>query len=258
MKVTYKDPGCKYSAQSIAEFIKQDESRTTSIFHFLPELGKFKGVFCRGTDNRAIVEEIQDTIAELYASKERVIEGKVISYQEQWDHHEKLINDRFSSIFQFDTNGIFDNLVCNITLNPISPRYLKECVFDVFYLNSDGGSLGSALHEITHYLWFHLWNARHNDSYEQYESPSLIWILSEAVVEQILKDAEFNKINPYHKGENAYSCFYNMMIGETPLYDHLDAIYKNNSIDKFMERSYQFMVENEEEIRSQMPNRGLY
>ncbi|MGI6625538.1 MAG: hypothetical protein ACOX57_08985 [Limnochordia bacterium] len=98
----------------------------------------------------------------------------------------------------------------------------------------------------------------HNDSYEQYESPSLIWILSEAVVEQVLNNDDFNKINPYHKGENAYSCFYNMMIDEKPLYDHLDTMYKNNSIDKFMEESYQFMIENEEEIRSQMPNRGSY
>lgn len=203
MKLTYRDPGYEYSARSIAEFIKQDESRTTSIFHFLPELGKFKGVFSRDTDNR-------------------------------------------------------DILVCNITLNPISPRYLQQWAFDVFYLNSDKGSLGSALHEITHYLWFHLWNKKHNDSYEQYESPGLIWILSEAVVEQILKHDDFNKINPYHKGENAYSCFYKMMIGEKQLYDHLDAMYKNNSIDKFMEESYQFIIENEEKIRSQMPNRGSY
>lgn len=258
MKLTYRDPGYEYSARSIAEFIKQDESRTASIFHFLPELSKFKGLFSRDTDNRDIVEEILDTIAVLYKSNEQSIKGKVISYQEHWDQHEKLVNDRFSSIFQYDTKGIFNNLVCNITLNPISPRYLKEGVFDVFYLNSDKGSLGSALHEITHYLWFHLWNKTYNDSYEQYESPSLIWILGEAVVEQILNDEELNKINPYHKGENAYSCFYNMMIDETPLYDHLDAMYKSNSIDEFMEESYRFMAENEEKIRSQMPNRGSY
>ena len=258
MKLTYRDLGYEYSAQSIAEFIKQDESRTTSIFHFLPELGKFKGLFSRDTDNRDIVEEIRDTIAELYKLNEQSIRGKVISYQEHWAKHEKLINDRFSSIFQYDISGIFNNLVCNITLNPISPRYLQECVFDVFYLNSDKGSLGSALHEITHYLWFHLWNKKNNDSYEQYESPSLVWILSEAVVEPILNNEDFNKINPYYKGENAYSCFYNMMIDEKPLYDHLDAMYKSYSIDKFMEESYQFMIENKEEIRSQMPNRGSY
>lgn len=58
MQLTYKDPGYEYSARSIAQFIKQDESRTTSIFHFLPELSKFKGQFDRSTDNRDVVETI--------------------------------------------------------------------------------------------------------------------------------------------------------------------------------------------------------
>lgn len=46
-------------------------------------------------------------------------------------------------------------------------RYLKEQVFNVFYMNSDEGSLGSALQEIVHYLWFYLWNQKYRDSYEQ-------------------------------------------------------------------------------------------
>lgn len=123
----------------------------------------------------------------------------------------------------------------------------------MFYMNSDKGSLGSALHEIAHYLWFYIWNQKYKDSYEQYESPSLIWILSEAVVEQILKDEEFNRINPYHEQGNAYPYFYNMAIKGKPLYDYLDEMFKNNPIDIFMDKSYQFMIENEQEIRSQMP-----
>ncbi|WP_352420668.1 hypothetical protein [Proteiniborus sp.] len=252
MKLIYRDPGYKYSANSISEFIKQDEFWSEPIFHFFPELLKFKGLHNKSTDNKDIVKEISGTVVELYKSREKEIQSKVISYQENWDCHEKLINERFSSIFKFDTNKVFNSLICNITLNPISPRYLRECVFDVFYLNSDEGSLGSALHEIAHYLWFYLWNQKYEGSYEQYESPSLVWVLSEAVVEQILRDEEFDRINPYHKNGNAYPYFYNMIINGRPLYDYLDKIYINNSIEKFMDMSYQFMAENEEEIRSQM------
>jgi hypothetical protein len=252
MKLLYKDPGYKYSAESIAEFIKQGEFWSEPIFYFLPELIKFKGVFGKSNDNKYIVKEISGTVAKLYESREKEIQNKVISYQEHWNCHEKLINESFSSIFEFDTGETFNDLVCNITLNPISPRYLKKNIFDVFYMNSDEGSIGSALHEIAHYLWFHLWNRRYKDSYEQYEAPSLIWILSEAVVEQILSDKEFNRINPYHQSGNAYPYFYNMIVAGRSLYDYLDEIYKNNSIDKFMDKSYKFMIENEEEIRSQM------
>lgn len=252
MKLLYKDPGYKYSVESISEFIKQDEFWSEPIFHFFPELLKFKGSFDKSSDNKDIVKEISGTVFELYRSREKEIQSKVISYQENWNRYERLINERFSSIFQFDTSDIFNDLVCNITLDPISPRYLREHVFDVFYMNSDEGSMGSALHEIVHYLWFYLWNKKYKDSYEQYEAPSLIWILSEAVVEQILSDEEFNKINPYHESGNAYPYFYNMIVTGRLLYDYLNEIYKNNSMDKFMDESYQFIVENEKEIRSQM------
>ncbi|CAK7085940.1 hypothetical protein [Tissierella sp.] len=252
MKLLYKNPGYKYSVESISEFIKQDEFWSEPIFHFFPELLKFKGSFDKSSDNKDIVKEISGTVFELYRSREKEIQSKVISYQENWNRYERLINERFSSIFQFDMSDIFNDLVCNITLNPISPRYLREHVFDVFYMNSDEGSMGSALHEIVHYLWFYLWNKKYKDSYEQYEAPSLIWILSEAVVEQILSDEEFNKINPYHESGNAYPYFYNMIVTGRSLYDYLNEIYKNNSMDKFMDESYQFIVENEKEIRSQM------
>ncbi len=252
MKLIYKDLGYKYSVESISEFIKQDEFWSEPIFHFFPELLKFKGSFNKNSDNKDIGEKISETVGEMYRSREKEIQSKVISYQRNWNCYEKLINERFSSIFQFDTSDVLNNLICNITLNPISPRYLKEHVFDVFYMNSDEGSLGSSLHEIVHYLWFYLWNKKYKDSYEQYESPSLIWILSEAVVEQILNDEELNRINPYHKSGNAYPYFYNMTISGKLLYDYLNEIYKNNSIYEFMDKSYQFMIENEEEIRSQV------
>ena len=252
MKLMYKDPGSKYSAESLSEFIKQDEFWSKPMFHFYPELLKYKGQFDKSDDNKDIVEEILGTVIELYEFRQKEIQRKIILYQEHWNDCEKLINERFSSIFQFDTRNIFNNLVCNITLNPVSPRYLKEQIFDVFYMNSEKGSIGSALHEIVHYLWFHLWNQKYKDSYDQYESPSLIWILSEAVVEQILRDEELNKINPYYQDGNAYPYFYNMVIKGKPLYDYLDEIYKNNSIDGFMDKGYQFIVENEKEITNQM------
>lgn len=252
MKLMYKEPGYKYSAESFSEFIKQDGFWSDSIFHFFPELLKFKGSFGDNMDNNDIVNKIMGTVSELHKYREKEIKDKVISYQKNWGLHERIVNERFSSIFGFDTNKIFNDLVCNITLNPISPRYLELRVFDVFYMNSDMGALGSALHEIAHYLWFYLWNQKYEDTYEQYESPSLIWILSEAVVEPILNDEEFDKINPYHKSGNAYSYFYKMIIRGRSLYDYLNEIYKDSSIDEFMDTSYQLMLENEEEIRSQM------
>ena len=44
-----------------------------------------------------------------------------------------------------------------MSFNPISPRYLDEQAFDVFWLNSERGALGMALHEIIHFVWFRVW-----------------------------------------------------------------------------------------------------
>lgn len=38
-------------------------------------------------------------------------------------------------------------------MNPISPRFLSDGSFEVFYLNSGKGAIGTAIHEIIHFFW---------------------------------------------------------------------------------------------------------
>lgn len=78
------------------------------------------------------------------------------------------------------------------------------------------------------------------------------WILSEAVVEELLNTENLNKINPYHKGQIAYKCFYDMKIDKKPLYDYLNQLYRENNLEDFMDKTYNFFLENEDEIRRQM------
>lgn len=252
MKVIFQDPGYEYSSESFAEFIKQGPFWSESIFHFFPELEEFRGAFSTKIDNKVITKEILDAVFKIYESRKAEIRNKVTSYQETWNHYEELINNKFSSIFQFDTRNLFNDLVCNITLNPISPRYLETHTFDVFYMNSSQGSIGVVLHEIAHFLWFHLWHQKNNDSFELYESPTLIWVLSEAVIEQLLNNDDFNRVNPYSKSGCAYPYFYEMNINNRKLYDYLNEMFKENNLQRFMEMSYQFMIDNENEIRAQM------
>jgi len=92
-------------------------------------------------------------------------------------------------------------------MSPIAPRYLQERYFDVFYLNSEKGAIGSSIHEIIHFVWFYVWNQVFGDSYEEYERPSLKWILSEMAVESIMKDPRLSSINPYFPREEG-GCIY--------------------------------------------------
>ena len=65
-----------------------------------------------------------------------------------------------------------------------------------------------------------MWNRLFGDDYEEYESPSLKWILSE-------KDERFSTVNPYLPRENGgciYPYFFDMTVDGRPVLDTLDAM----------------------------------
>ena len=90
------------------------------------------------------------------------------------------------------------------------------------------------------------------DDYDEYERPSLKWILSEMVVESIMKDERLSSINPYFPRENGgcvYPYFFDMTVGGEPILDTLDAMYRSRNIEDFMLNSYAYCQEHEAEIR---------
>ena len=137
-------------------------------------------------------------------------------------------------------------------MNPIEPRFLKEKYFDIFYLNSERGAIGESIHEIIHFFWFYVWNRVFGDSYDEYERPSLKWILSEMVVESVMKDFRFSSINPYFPREHGgciYPYFFDMKAGDALILDTLDEMYREKPIEEFMKCSYAYCQQHEAEIR---------
>lgn len=126
---------------------------------------------------------------------------------------------------------MFNDLRGEICLKPICPRFLKEHYFHIFHLNNERGALGMSLHEIIHYLWFYVWNQEFQDSYDEYERPSLKWILSEMVVENIMRDERLSSINPYFPG-CVYDYFQNMKVDNRMILDVLDDFYKCGDMKK--------------------------
>lgn len=161
------------------------------------------------------------------------------------------MEEAFSDAFGLDTRVLFNGLTVNITLNPICPRYLEEHAFDLFYLNSPQGALGMSLHEMTHFLWFHLWQNRFGDTPAEYESPSLKWVFSEMAAAPILGDGRLSALNPYRDG-CVYDYFYTMTVEGTPVLDTMGQMYRSLPIGEFMEQGYAWCLRHEGEIRGQM------
>ncbi len=258
MNVTFVDPGVDYMILRIMEFQTEEETAFWSepLFHFFPQLDK---AHADGLPFPKRKEYIEHTLRAVYAEIEETINKKVSSYSQYWDECRAQVTAALSDAFGVDCSRLFNDLKCNVSMNPIEPRFLKEHRFDIFYLNSEKGAIGESIHEIIHFVWFYVWNRLFGDEYDEYERPSLKWILSEMVVESIMKDKRLRSINPYFPRENGgciYPCFFDMKVNDAPILETLDAMYKSQSIETFMRSSFAYCKEHEAEIREHMKASG--
>ncbi|MBE6882292.1 MAG: hypothetical protein E7489_04740 [Ruminococcaceae bacterium] len=252
MNITYKNPGYEYSIESIMLFQTDEQTPfwSDSVLYFYPQIDKTE-LEKRNFEEKK--EYIYKVLEEVYGNIEDELESKIIRYNEHFQNYRSQIEDALSEAFELDSGLLFNDLTGNITMNPVCPRFLQEKYFDIFYLNSERGALGLSIHEVIHYFWFYVWNKHFGDSYEEYETPSLKWILSEMVVEAIMSDDRLSLINPYFPREDGgcvYPYFFDMIINGKPVLDKISELYKNNSITDFMEASYAYCLENENAIRN--------
>ncbi len=252
MKVTYKNPGFRHSLDSILLF--QTEGQTPywsdAVFCFYPQICKEEFI---KRDTAGKVQYLTNQLESVYNEILPELEEKPLKYNEHFLKYEGQINDALSDAFEIDTRSIYNDLTGCVGMDPICPRFLKERFFDVFYKNSEYGALGMSIHEMIHYVWFYVWNRLFNDSYDEYETPSLKWILSEIVVESIMSDKRLSSINPYfprEQGGCVYSYFLDMTIDGKPVLDVIDNLYKENRMTDFMQVSYEYCLKHEKEIRA--------
>lgn len=251
MELQVRNPGVDYMIERVLDFQSEDTSDFWSapLYHFYPQLDRNYAAALPWQERKAYFSQV---LRQIYAEEESIIEDKVNSYGAHWASCKEQITQALSDAFAIDCNAILNDMVCNVSLNPIEPRFLQSHTFDIFYKNSANGAIGEAIHEIIHFVWFHVWNQLFADSYEEYESPSLKWILSEMVVEPIMRDVRLRSINPYfprEKGGCVYPYFYTMQIEGTCILDTLWEMFRSMSISEFMKNSYRYCLVHETQIR---------
>ena len=182
-----------------------------------------------------------------------VIEKSIKTFKENWD---KIIADKlnsaYSSAFDNDCNDILNDMVGNVGLNPVCPRDIGHHCFDIYHYFEPKYALSVALHEITHFAWFYFWQQHFKDDPSEYNSPQIKWLLSEIVVETIIRNSEINDLTeqPQHI---AYSYFYDMTINGEPIFDTMKKLYLNRKdIFDFMEKSFDWIKTNEPELRKKI------
>ena len=152
MRVKFENPGLGYMLESIMAFQKEDAASFWSepLFYFYPQLDKAYVSTLKGEGKR---KHMEDVLSSIYKEQEKTIEEKVEIYSSFWGRHERDISRALSDAFSLDSSDIFNDLRCYVSMNPISPRFLSDGSFEVFYLNSGKGAIGTAIHEIIHFFW---------------------------------------------------------------------------------------------------------
>ena len=250
MDITFVNPGPEYMIRQIMEFQTETESGFCSepLYHFYPQLDRAHADSLPFPERKAYIERI---MRDVYAQQESLINEKVARYRNHWLACKDQITCALSDAFGIDCENLFNDMVCHVSLNPIEPRFLTEHHYNTFYLNSERGAIGSGIHEIIHFVWFYVWNRVFGDYYEEYERPTLKWILSEMVVESVMRDPRLSSINPYFPRENGgcvYPYFFDMIVDGAPILDTLDAMYRTRSIEDFMGDSFDYCRLHERQI----------
>ncbi len=240
MKLRFEFGGVEYSAASILEFTKEGMTKFWSepFFHFFPDVDR-DFYYTLSDDGR--LAYLITFFSDFYATHQSEIEQKIVAYNAHWKHYEPQIIAALQDAFGIDLEGVFNDLVCYTTFNPISPRYLDKNSFDNFYLQSGAGAVGTSIHEIIHFVWFYAWQKHFEDNPTDYETPHLKWILSEMVVEPIMRDERLGPINPYYTHKDCvYPYFYTMQVEGKPILDTLYEMLSSMPMTDFMEKAINF------------------
>ncbi|MBR3511020.1 MAG: hypothetical protein IKN73_03080 [Alphaproteobacteria bacterium] len=181
-----------------------------------------------------------------------IIDNSINMFSEEWNKIAEQLNSAYSSAFDNDCGGILNDMVAYVGLNPICPRDVKNHSFDIYHYFDPQYAITTALHEITHFVWFYFWNKHFKDNPSEYDFPNIKWLLSEIVVETINHNTDIANLGKQPE-YIAYSYFYDMTINGELIFDTMKKMYlKRKDIYDFMENSFEWIKTNETELRSKI------
>ena len=177
-----------------------------------------------------------------------LIKNKAVLFQKEWDK----INDEYMKILplvlEINWPEKDKKMTAFVSLNPICPRYIKKRWFDIYYLSSVRYMKATAMHEILHFLYFEKWKKLFpKTSEKEFDSPYLVWKLSEMVPVAILWDRRIQEIFPHTPG--VYAEYQKLKIKGKPLLDYIQEFYSNKrNFEDFLGKSWIFVKKHKKEI----------
>lgn len=240
-----------YNLKSICSFQEETEGEffRESLFMLYPNIDKDTYSSLESKEEKS--EFLIPYLTDIYNGNVRKIKDKSCSYQKYWNNNQGDIQRGLETVFETSLSNIFNDMQARVGINPAGPRYLNEKAFEIIHLYSPQGAALISLHEIIHFIWFHVWQKHFKDSSDEYENPHLKWVFSEMVPDMIMKKAGLQFLNPQNK-ETIYPYFNEIRIHSELILDVLNKLFQENDIIYFMEKGLEICMHNEKAIRAVM------
>lgn len=193
-------------------------------------------------------EIVRKFFKEYYKENKKSIEGIREKFQEEWNKISDGYMNALSEVLEIKWSKQDKKIYALLSLNPICPRWIKERTFNVYY-NFDLNVMKSiSMHEILHFLWFEKWKQIFPETNEkEFDSPYLVWKLSEIVPKAILSDEKIQKI--FKHKPLVYDEWKFARINGKPLLSQIGEIYHyRKNFEDFVRKTWEFIKKHEKEI----------
>lgn len=227
----------------ITFFILRDSRWKEQIFLTYPSLKE------RLENSKNPAEDILNFFKKQEEKFMKVIESIKNEFQKSWSGINDLLMIELEKINE--TRWDEENFVARVTLNPICPRYLNENMFDLYFGMAERTMRTICLHELSHFIFFKkLKEILPEIKKEEFESPYLIWKLSEIIPVILEENEEINKLFEVQEEVLVYESIRKLEINNKRVTNIIKEIYNSrNSFEDFVKNAYSFVQEHEKEIK---------
>src|SRR3989344_642932 len=229
-------------------------------FFLNPKAGKWdwsKQIYKHYPDLETKIQKVKDKkerkaveyqfFTEELANKKQELEIQKELFQKEWDKLNNEVMLALSKVLEQDWPEKDKLMIARLSLSPICPRYIKQRIFDVFYKEKEYMK-GVTIHELLHFIYFEKWKKVFPKTKEkEFNSPHLVWKLSEMVPEILLNDKRIQEVFKYHF--KSYKEYRKFKLNNKPLLEYLQEFYnERRDFSDFLIKSWDFINKHKKEI----------
>ncbi len=214
------------------------------VLDLYPKLKKINDWKIFSVDERTNL--IKKMIEEDYIRKSIEIGRVLLDYENIWAKYDVNFTNGMKRVLNIDFAEKIKNITVKVGNIPIYPRDISTHCFYIGKMKEEF-FIETVMHEYCHFVYFEKWKELFkNWKIEEFDSPHLIWNLSEMAIDPILNNEKIQKV--YKHKFMAYENFYKININGKNLMNTINEIYSKHTVEEAIIKSYEYVLENQKYV----------